>query len=66
MYVCEVVPLLCCAEYHDQNSFEIEFYTISVLLWPNPWSVSHSATEMRNEEGCHNELWSSLSLKTAT
>jgi hypothetical protein len=56
MYVCEVIPLLHYAEYHDQNSFEIEFYKISVLLWPNPWSRSHSEAEMKNKEGCHNEL----------
>lgn len=36
VYVCEVIPLLRYVEYHDQNSFEIEFSTISVLLWPNP------------------------------
>jgi len=36
MYVCEVIPLLQYAEYHDQNSFEIEFHKMSVFLWPNP------------------------------
>jgi len=36
MYVCEVIPLMCYAEYHDQKSFEIEFHKMSVFLWPNP------------------------------
>jgi hypothetical protein len=50
MYVCEVIPLLRYAEYHDQIGFEIEFCKMSVCLWPNPWSLSHSAAEMKNKE----------------
>lgn len=66
MYVFEVISLLPNAEYHDQNSFEIEFYKMSVFLWPNPWSASYFAPEMKyKEDKCHNELWFSLSVKTA-
>jgi hypothetical protein len=50
MYVCEVIPLLHYAEYHDQNSFEIEFHKMSVPVAKSMICYSLSSRNENKEE----------------